>query len=120
MAYYIKDLKKDDIIYGFCIETQEVEIYGVEEVTEHQIEIYGIIGESGFYLNFPLDTNLEKPILCRYSELAWWIYTVNIKSLEPFINCDNLDFIADFHLKFYFDEYLDIWNQEIKEFEKIN
>lgn len=120
MAYYIKDLKKDDVIYGFSIEKQEVEIYGVEEVTEHQIEIYGIIGDGDFYLNFPLDINLENAILCRYNEYSWWIYTVNIESLEPFINCNDWDFIANFHLKFYFDEYLDIWNQEIKEFKRIN
>jgi len=120
MAYYIKDLKKDDVIYGFCIETQEVEIYGVEEVTKHQIEIYGIIGDGEFYLNFPLDVNLENPVLCRYSEMTWWIYTVNIESLEPFINFDDWDFITDFHLKFYFDEYLDMWDQQIIEFKTIH
>lgn len=120
MACFVNDLKKDDIIYGFCVNTQEVEIYGFEKVTKDRIEIYGIIGDNNFYLNFPPDVNLENPILCRYNSATWWIYTVNIESLKPFINFDDWDFLADFHLRFYFYKYLNMWNQEFREFRTIH
>ncbi len=115
MACFVNDLKKDDIIYGFGVATQELEIYGVDRVTTRNIEIYGIIGNANFYLNFPRDIDLENPILCKYAEQTWWIYTVNIDSLKPFIETDDWGWLIDRHLTFYFDKYLDIWSQTIKE-----
>lgn len=114
MSCFVNDLKKDDVIYGFSVDTQELEIYGVDKVTTEEIEIYGIIGDSDFYLNFPRDLDLENPILCKYTEESWWIYTVNIDSLKPFIEIDNWDWLKYQHLIFYFNEYLDIWSQTIK------
>ena len=114
MSCFVNDLKKDDVIYGFSVDTQALEIYGVDKVVPNQIEIYGIIGEDDFYLNFPRDLDLENPILCKYQEEAWWIYSVNINALKPFIETEDWNWLKNIHLSYYFDEYLDIWSQTMK------
>lgn len=111
----VNDLKKDDILYGFCIGTKEFEIYQVINI-DTKIHFDTIIGYPfKFYLMFPENVNLEEPILCKCQEAAWWIYTVNFDSIKGFIELDDWDWLRDQHLAFYFDEYLDIWSQTIKE-----
>ena len=48
------DLLKDDIIYGFCIDTQKLEIYQVDHVTLTEVHFYTIIGDESFYMMFDL------------------------------------------------------------------
>lgn len=107
------DLKEGDIIYGFCIDTQLLEVYYVEKVNISEIIFHPIIGDdSDFYLMFPNNLDLEKPILCKYTKESWWIYTVNFDSIKNLIELD-WDFIPDFIKAFYFDEYLDMWKQKV-------
>ena len=107
------DLKEGDIIYGFCIDTQTLEVYYVEKMNISGIIFHSIIGnDDNFYLMFPIELDLEKPTLCKYTEESWWIYTVNFDSIKNLIELD-WDFLGELHKEFYFDEYLDIWNQKI-------
>ena len=105
------DLSKGDVIYGFCIDTQELEIYQVDNVTLTEINFYTLIGDPySFYLMFPKELNLEEPVLCKYTEESWWIYSTNFDSLKHLMDVD-WDEWPNQHKIFYFDEYLDIWTQ---------
>lgn len=105
------DLSEGDIIYGFCIDTQGLEIYQVDNVTLTEINFYTLIGDSdSFYLMFPKELNLEEPILCKYTEESWWIYTTNVESLKNIMEADWEDW-PDQCKRFYFDEYLYMWTQ---------
>lgn len=107
------DLSEGDVIYGFCIDTQELEIYQVDNVTLTEINFYTLIGDPySFYLMFPKELNLEEPILCKYTEESWWIYSTNFDSLKHLMDVD-WDEWPNQHKIFYFDEYLDIWTQTI-------
>lgn len=105
------DLLKDDIIYGFCIDTQVLEIYQVNKVTFTEISVNTLVGDPySFFLMFPKELDLEKPVLCKYSEEAWWIYSTNFDSIKHLMDVD-WDEWPSLHKVFYFDEYLDIWTQ---------
>lgn len=105
------DLLKDDIIYGFCIDTQLLEVYQVDSVTITDINFHTLIGQdSDFYLMFPKELNLEKPILCKYTDDSWWIYCTNLESLKNLMEADWEDW-PDQCKRFYFDEYLYMWTQ---------
>ena len=113
---HISDLLKDDIIYGFSIENQILEVYQVITITPTEIKLNVLVGDnSDFYLMFPKEIDLEKPVLCRYIERCWWIYTTNIDSLKNLIEAD-WEYWPDQNRRFYFDEYLDMWSQTICEF----
>ena len=108
----VRDLKKGDVIYGFCIDTQELEIYQVDNVTLTEINFYTLIGDPySFYLMFPKELNLEEPILCKYTENAWWIYSINFDSIKNLMEVDWNDWYRPEQYGIYFDEYLDIWTQ---------
>lgn len=105
------DLSEGDIIYGFCIDTQELEIYQVDNVTFTEIKFYTLIGNSNdFYLMFPKELNLEQPVLCKYTEECWWIYCTNLESLKNLMEADWENW-PDQCKRFYFDEYLFMWGQ---------
>lgn len=105
------DLLNGDIIYGFCIDTQELEIYQVDNVTLTEIKFYTLIGDPhSFYLMFPRELNIEEPVLCKYTEESWWIYCTNIESLKNIMEADWKNCPYEYGI-FYFDEYLDIWTQ---------
>ena len=106
------DLLKDDIIYGFCIDTQTLEIYQVDHVTLTEVHFYTIVGSESFYMMFPKEINLEEPILCKYTEESWWVYSINFNNLKHLMDVD-WDEWPNLHKVFYFDEYLDIWTQTI-------
>ena len=109
----VSDLLKDDIIYGFCINTQTLEIYQVDHVTLTEVHFHTIIGAESFYMEFPKELDLEKPVLCKYEETCWWVYTINFDSLKHLMEVDwnGLYWLEQYI--FYFDKYLDIWTQTI-------
>lgn len=104
------DLLKDDIIYGFCIGTQILEIYQVDHVNLTEIHFHTIIGDENFYMMFPKEIDLEEPILCKYAEKSWWIYSIDFESIKHLMEVDWNEW-PSLHKAFYFDEYLDVWTQ---------
>ena len=108
------DLLKDDIIYGFCIDTQVLEVYQVDGVTLTNINFHTLIGsDSDFYLMFPKELDLEEPILCQYTNDSWWIYSVKLESLKNLMEVEWGEW-PDQHKRFYFDEYLYMWTQTMR------
>lgn len=105
------DLSEGDIIYGFCIDTQTLEIYQVDHVTLTEINFYTLVGDPcSFFLMFPKELDLDEPVLCKYTEESWWIYCTNVESLKNIMEAD-WEYWPDQCKQFYFDEYLYMWTQ---------
>lgn len=108
----INDSKEGDILYGFDLDTRELQLYYVYKVDEGRLLYSVLVGteENDFdgycsaYIMFPDDFNLEKAILCNYCE-CWWIYTTNFDEIEKYINCEDI--------KSKFPVWLDMWTQKV-------
>ena len=108
------DLLKDDIIYGFCIDTQTLEIYQVDHVTLTEVHFHTIVGDESFYMMFPKEIDLEEPVLCKYTEESWWVYSINFDSIKYLMELDWNDWYwPEQCRRFYFDQYIDVWTQMI-------
>ena len=135
----IKNLKEDDALYGFCLNDFSLEIYNVLGIfTDDHIfetstprifytpilcgeEERNNIDENGYsdaYIMFPEGVDIDKAILCKYNEDAWWIYTTNFEAIRKYVdeyagveamhNINFLKIISEFKL------YLDIWTQKLE------
>lgn len=113
----IKDLKKDDILYGlYCPNNFKttLEIYRIAEDTPEkliQLYYYVIIGEiaDGYvpYINFPKEVDLDKAVLCQYNYATFWIYTTDFESIRKFLDIKGEDVIKRFPY------ILDMWEQKV-------
>lgn len=123
----INELKQDDTLYGFSVESNFLEIYNVvgifldKNLNLSRIHYNPILMNGKYdpnvYIMFPDNIDLDQAILCKYTDESWWIYTTNFDSIKKYLenNIVNIEKDTNFATISDFQYYLNIWKQEFIE-----
>lgn len=122
----IDELKQDDTLYGFSVESNFLEIYNVvgifsdKNLNSPRIYYNPILmqkSDPSVYIMFPDNVDLDQAILCKYTDDSWWIYTTNFDSIKKYLenNIVNIEKDTNFAIISDFQYYLNIWDQKFIE-----